>query len=63
MAGVSSDVPLLCLDICRVHDDPFQILLRELGVRHRLALLGDGLDGIGPIDGFLRACDIGKPFV
>jgi hypothetical protein len=58
MSTVGSEIPLLRLDAGRVHDHPFQVFLGELGVRDRLCLLGDGLDRIGPVDGFLRAGDI-----
>jgi hypothetical protein len=60
MAAVGGEVPLLRLDAGRVHDNPFQVFLGELGVGDGLCLLGDGLDGVRPVDGLLCAGDIGK---
>lgn len=60
-AVVPQEVEALRLHACRVHLSPFQVLPGHLGVRGRLCLFGDGLDGRGPIDGFLGSGHIGHP--
>lgn len=56
IAAVGHDVEGSSLDICVLVGLPFQLVLGENGVGSLLAgLLGDGLDGFGAIDGFLRA--------
>lgn len=62
-ALVGHDIEGLSLDAGILVCPPFQIVLGQFGVGGGLGLFGDGLDGVGAIDGFLRAgdaCEAGK---
>lgn len=61
VAIIGKEVEALRLDIGRVHLLPLEVLTGELGVGRLGRLLGDGLDGRGPIDGLLGAGDVGQP--
>jgi len=55
IAAVGHDVVGSSLHICVLVGLPSQIILGQDGVGSLGGLLGDGLDGLGAIDGFLRA--------
>lgn len=61
VAAVRRQVENLRLNARRVHVHPFEIVARELRVRHRRGLLGDGADGGGAVDGLLGAGHVGQP--
>lgn len=42
MPTIWHEIEGLCLNTCRVHSDPFQVILAELRVCHRFCLLTDG---------------------
>jgi len=61
MTAICGDVEGLRLDTGVGKSSPFQVVPRQLGVRHGLGLLSDGVNGRGAIDGFLGSGDVGEP--
>lgn len=61
VAVVRREVKGLRLDASRIHGHPFYIVLCNFRVRDGVCLPGDGLDGVGAIDGLLSAGDICQP--